>query len=212
MNTTRTLLLSLAVAASLAAYGTPTAPAVAAPAAIAAVSGTYRLDPDHTNVLVQWTHFGFSQPSADFHIDAGTLVFDATDAGKSSVDVTLPMAAIDTFVPALDEHLKKADFFDVARFPQARFRSTGVKPAGGNKFIVTGVLTIKDVSKPVTLDVTLNGAGKHGMTGQQAIGFSATATLKRSDFGVGAFAPAVSDEVRLRITTEGSLPAVAGKE
>ena len=80
-----------------------------------------------------------------------------------------------------------------------------MEAAGTNKLTVTGDLTIKDVTKPVTLDVTLNGAGEHPMLKKQAIGFSATATIKRSDFGVGAYAPNVGDEVQLRITTEGTL-------
>ena len=112
---------------------------------------------------------------------------------------------IDTFVPQLDKHLQSADFFDVAKFPTASFKSTSVKPAGTNKFTVVGTLTIKDISKPVTLAVTMNGAGKHAMAGKQAVGFTATASIKRSDFGVGAYAPNVSDEVHLRITTEGML-------
>ena len=173
--------------------------------ALKPVSGTYTLDPSHTNVLAQWTHFGFSQPTAEFRISEGTLVFDAANVSKSSVAVSFPIMQIDTFVPQLDKHLQSADFFDVAKFPTASFKSTSVKPAGTNKFTVVGTLTIKDISKPVTLAVTMNGAGKHAMAGKQAVGFTATASIKRSDFGVGAYAPNVSDEVHLRITTEGML-------
>lgn len=218
MNKTRPLLLPLAIAAAVAACDQPAASApaatveapAAAPAepaapAIQAASGTYQLDPTHTGVLVQWTHFGFSQPSAHFGISEGTLTWDAADASKSSVAVTIPVTAIDSFVPALDEHLKKADFFDAAKFPNASFKSTSVAAAGTNKLTVTGDLTIKDITRPVTLEVTLNGAGEHPMLKKQAIGFTATGTIKRSDFGVGAFAPNVSDEVQLRITTEGTL-------
>ena len=223
MNTTiRNLLLPLAIAAAVAACSKPadpvataaapadaavTAPVEPAPAvaAIAAVSGTYQLDPSHTDVLAQWTHFGFSQPSAHFAISEGTLVYDAADVSKSSVQVTLPVTAIDTFVDKLDEHLKSGDFFDVAAFPTATFKSTRVAAAGPNKLTVTGELTLKGITRPVTLDVTLNGAGEHPMLKKQAIGFSATGTIKRSDFGVGAYAPNVSDEVQLRITTEGTL-------
>lgn len=221
MNTTlRNLLLPLAIAAAVAACSKPAepaasaaapadavAPAAAAPAAqaITPVSGTYQLDPTHTDVLAQWTHFGFSQPSAHFGISEGALVYDAADVTKSSVQVSMPIAAIDSFVDKLDEHLKGADFFDAGKFPNASFKSTSVAAAGTNKLTVVGELTIKDITKPVTLDVTLNGAGEHPMLKKQAIGFSATATIKRSDFGVGAFAPNVSDEVQLRITTEGAL-------
>ncbi|MDE2407122.1 MAG: YceI family protein [Xanthomonadaceae bacterium] len=221
MNASRTMLLSFAIAAGLAlgaqsAVAVPSATTTVATTAAAAtalkpVSGTYQLDPSHTNVLAQWTHFGFSQPSAEFRISEGTLVFDAANIGKSSVVVSFPIASLDSFVPNLDKHLKDADFFDVAKFPTASFKSTSVKPAGTNKFTVVGNLTIKDNSKPVTLHVTLNGAGMHPMAKQQAIGFSATASIKRSDFGVGAYAPNVSDAVQLRITTEAFLAPAAAK-
>ena len=216
MNKIRPLLLSAALVAGVLTLAQPMA--VAAPASKAAatavvalkpVSGTYTLDPSHTNVLAQWTHFGFSQPSAEFRISEGTLVFDAANVAKSSVAVSFPIMQIDTFVPQLDKHLQSADFFDAAKFPMASFKSTSVKPAGLNKFTVVGNLTIKDISKPVTLAVTMNGAGKHPMAGKQAIGFTATASIKRSDFGVGAYAPNVSDEVHLRITTEGMLADAA---
>ena len=221
MNKLRTLLLPLAIAAAVAACAKPAEPAAAATApveaaaasaetapaveAIKPVSGTYQLDPSHTDVLAQWTHFGFSQPSAQFGISEGALTWDADDVSKSSVQVTMPVTAINSFVAKLDEHLKGGDFFDAGKFPNATFKSTSVAAAGTNKLTVTGDLTIKDITKPVTLDVTLNGAGEHPMLKKQAIGFSATATIKRSDFGVGAYAPNVSDEVQLRITTEGTL-------
>ena len=219
MKTTQ-LLLPLALTAVLAACAQPAEPAApqteaaAAPAetavapeaaAIAVASGTYTLDPTHTDVLVQWNHMGFSNPSAHFGNAEGTLVYDAADVGKSSVQVTMPLTAMSSFVDKLDEHLASGDFFDAAKFPNATFKSTSVAAAGTNKLTVTGDLTIKDITKPVTLDVTLNGAGEHPMLKKQAIGFSATATIKRSDFGVGAYAPNVSDEVQLRITTEGTL-------
>lgn len=219
-TTLRNLLLPLAIAAAVAACSKPAEPAAAAPAdaavtapveaapaaeAITAVSGTYQLDPTHTDVLAQWTHFGFSQPSAHFGISEGTLVYDAADVSRSSVQVTMPISGINSFVAKLDEHLASGDFFDAGKFPNATFKSTSVAAAGTNKLTVTGDLTIKDVTKPVTLDVTLNGAGEHPMLKKQAIGFTATTAIKRSDFGVGAYAPNVSDDVQLRITTEGVL-------
>jgi polyisoprenoid-binding protein YceI len=229
MKTTHKLLLALSISLAVAACSKPAeapadaaapaateapaaAPAAPAVEAIKGQSGTYALDPTHTDVLVEWTHFGFSKPSAHFGITEGKLVYDADDVSKSSVEVTIPVTAIDTFVPKLDEHLKGADFFDAGKFPTATFKSTSVAAAGTNKLTVTGDLTVKGITKPVTLDVTLNGAGEHPMAKKQAIGFSATGTLKRTDFGVGAYAPNVSDDVQLRITTEGTLadaPAAA---
>jgi polyisoprenoid-binding protein YceI len=230
MNTAQKLLLPLALTVAIAACkpATPPAPPAGGPAPaegaappppppggpapgaapgpavepIKAVSGTYKLDPGHTDVLVQWTHFGYSHPSAHFGNVDGTLVYDADDVSKSSVAVTLPLSGLNSFAEGFNDHLKADKFFDAAKFPNATFKSTKVEAVGPNKLAVTGDLTIKDITKPVTLEVILNGAGEHPMKKVQAIGFDAVTHLKRSDFGVGAFAPNVSDEVTVRITTE----------
>jgi polyisoprenoid-binding protein YceI len=178
------------------------APAAPEAAAIQIAAGTYKLDPTHTDVLVQWSHMGFSNPSAHFGNADGTLVYDAADVGKSSVEVTLPLSGLNSFTAKFDEHLRSADFFDAAKFPNATFKSTLVEAAGTNKLKVTGDLTIKDITKPVVLDVTINNFGLQPMAKRAAAGFDAVATIKRSDFGVGAYAPNVSDEVQLRLTTE----------
>ncbi|WOS40536.1 YceI family protein [Xanthomonas rydalmerensis] len=205
MTKTRKLLLPLAMALAVV-VAQPATSAFAAPAAAAAaakgVSGTYTLDPAHTDVLVQWSHFGFSNPSAHFGDVDGTLVYNAQDVSKSSVNVTLPLSGLNSFTAKFDEHLKSADFFDAAKFPTATFKSTKVTSAGANKLTVAGDLTIKGTTKPVVLAVTLNGAGPHPMKKVPALGFDATTTVKRSDFGLGAYVPNVSDEVKIRITTE----------
>ena len=167
---------------------------------------TYKLDPGHTNVLFSWNHFGFSNPTANLGLGEGTLVFDEKDAAKSSVDVTLPLANLDTHVSKLDEHLKKPDFFDADKFANITFKSTKVQSLGGGKYKVTGDLTVHGVTKPVVLDAKLNKSGVHPMLKVQTVGFDATATVKRSDFGVGAYVPNVSDEIKIRITTEASVP------
>ncbi|MFC3716634.1 YceI family protein [Luteimonas soli] len=187
----------LALAAALSLFA---ASAFAAPM-------TYKLDPHHTMVIAQWNHFGFSNPYANFGDVDGTLVYDADDVSASSVEVTLPLTGLSSFAADFDTHLKSADFFDAAKFPVATFKSTKVEAAGEGKLKVTGDLTIKDVTKPVVLDVTLNKAGVHPMTKREAIGFDATATIKRSDFGVDMYVPNVGDEVKLRITTEAMAPA-----
>jgi len=120
--------------------------------------------------------------------------------------VTLPLADLDTHVPALDEHLKKPDFLDAGKYPTVTFKSTKVQPLGGHKFKVTGDLTVHGVTRPVVLAATLNKIGPHPMSKAQSIGFDATASIKRSDFGVGAYVPSVSDEITIRITTEASVP------
>ena len=170
---------------------------------------TYKLDPGHTMVLFSWNHFGYSNPTADLGLGEGTLVFDEQHPANSSVEVTLPLARLDTHVPALDEHLKKPDFLNADQYPVVTFKSTEVQPLGGNKFKVTGNLTVHGVTRPVVLDATLNKVGPHPMTKAPSIGFDATASIKRSDFGVGAYVPNVSDELSIRITTEGAGPTKA---
>jgi len=167
---------------------------------------TYKLDPSHTDVIVQWNHFGFSNPSANFGQAKGTLVYDADNVAASNVQVTLPLDGLNALVPDLTEHLKNADFFDAAKFPTASFKSTQVESVGKDRLKVTGDLTVKGVTRPVVLDVTLNKAAEQPMAKRQAIGFDATATIKRSDFGIANYVPNVSDEIKLRITTEAIVP------
>lgn len=181
---------------------------------IQAVSGTYQLDPTHTNIFAQWSHFGFSHPSANFANIQGTLVYISQNVSQSSIDVKIPLSGLDTFVAPLTQHLLAPDAFNAQQYPYAHFKSTQVTSDGHNHLTVVGDLTIKNQTKPVTLHVTLNNAGIHPFNKLQAIGFDATGTLKRSDFGLGMFVPAVSDEVNLRITTEGTIvptpPSPAG--
>lgn len=167
---------------------------------------TYQLDPNHTMVLFSWSHFGFSHPTANLALGSGTLVFDEQQPQRSSVQATLPLAGLDTHVTALDSHLKKPDFFDADKYPVVTFKSTAVEPLGNHRFKVTGELSVHGVTRPVVLQATLNKLGAHPMSGAQSIGFDATGSLRRSDFGVGAYVPNVSDEIAIRITTEASVP------
>lgn len=167
-----------------------------------AASTTYTMDPHHTQVLFTWNHFGFSNPTANFNTVDGTLVYDPAHPSKSSVQVTMPLSGLDTHVPALDAHLKQGDFFDAAKYPDVTFKSTEVSAAGNGKLTVQGNLTVHGVTKLVTLHVTINKVGMQPAWKAAAVGFDATATLKRSDFGVGAYVPAVSDTIHVHITTE----------
>ena len=125
------------------------------------------------------------------------------DPAKSSIKVTIPIASLSTGVPDLDERLKSEDFFELAKYPTATFVSTRVeKGMDMNHFKVTGNLTIRSVTRPVMLDVTLLKVGKNARTEVATIGFDARGTLKRSDFGLGAFVPQVSDEIQLLVTTQ----------
>ncbi|GAB3096885.1 YceI family protein [Lysobacter terrae] len=170
---------------------------------------SYKIDPNHTNVLAGWTHFGFSHPTARFNDVDGVIVYDAADVAKSSVKVTLPLSGLASGVPDLDEHLRSDDFFDAAKYPTITFNSTKTEAAGDNKLRVSGDLTVHGVTKPVVLDVTLNKAGVHPLGNRAAVGFDASTTIKRSDFGVAKFVPNVSDEITIRITTEAMVPKPA---
>lgn len=191
----------LVLASLLLAFGTAHAAAL-----------TYKLDTNHTMVLASWDHFGYSHPVAYFGQADGTLVYDAAKPEASSVQVTLPLAGLDALVPDLTEHLRSPDFFDAEKYPAITFRSTKVEAAGEGKLKVTGDLTIRDVTKPVVLDVTLNKAGE-GRNGQPKIGFDAATSISRSEFGVARFVPNVSDRIELRISTEALVPKAedAGK-
>jgi polyisoprenoid-binding protein YceI len=173
-----------------------------ASAGAAAQGVRYEIDPAHTVVLASWSHLGYSHPSANFTGAHGAITYDAQAPAESSVQVAIPMAGIDTFVPELDTHLKGAEFFDVASFPEATFASTGVRDLGAGKLEVSGNLTLHGVTRPVVLLATLNKAAPHPMGNVPTIGFDATTTLKRSDFGVSNGIPFVGDDIALRITTE----------
>lgn len=164
----------------------------------------YTIDPSHTMVLASWNHFGYSNPTANFGNASGVISYDAENPENSKVEVVLPMSGLTSFVADLDKHLLSADFFDADNFPEARFSSTSVRDLGEGRLEVTGDLTLHGVTRPVVLDVTLNKAAPHPMGNVPTVGFDATTTIKRSDFGIDMYVPAVSDEVDLRITTEAS--------
>ncbi|MFZ2754611.1 MAG: YceI family protein [Lysobacteraceae bacterium] len=170
---------------------------------------TYKIDANHTDVVASWSHFGFSNPIAHFGKVDGNITYDPANVGASKVEVTIPLSGLNSHVGDLDDHLRSADFFDAEKFPNITFKSTSVKAAGKGKLKVTGDLTIKGVTKPVVLDVTINKTGVQPMAKREAAGFSATTTVKRTDFGLGLYAPNVSDQVKLSITTEAIVPKAA---
>lgn len=173
---------------------------------------TYAMDPSHTDVVTTWSHLGFSNPMAHFGDIEGTIVYDAADVSNSSVTATIPLTGLNSHREKLDEHLHSADLFDIAQFPDITFQSTKVEAAGEEKLRVTGDLTVRGITRPVVLDVTLNGEGPHPMTKRPAIGFDATTSVLRSNFGLGYGVPSVSDKVDIRITTEAMAPAPAPED
>jgi polyisoprenoid-binding protein YceI len=168
-----------------------------------AFATTYTFDPNHTQVQFVWNHYGFSNLTAQFGKVEGTLDFDPNDPAKSTVGATVTMASVDTNSKKLDEKIVGSDYFDVAKFPTATFKSTRVeKGAMPDRLKVTGDLTIHGVTKPVTLDVSVVKVGEHAMRKAPAAGFDATATIRRSDFGITTYLPMAADEVKLHIVAE----------
>ena len=167
-----------------------------------AASTEYQIDPSHTATLFSWNHFGFSNPGANFNNVQGSIHVDYKNPQKSSVDVTIPVKSIDSHVEALDKEFLTEDWFNEAKYPNITFKSTKVQTKDKKHFKITGDLTVKGITKPVVLDATLNGMAEHPMAKKAAIGFNATTTFKRSDFGIANYVPAVSDDIKVNITTE----------
>jgi len=165
-------------------------------------AGDYKIDPTHTRVIFSYKHLGFSTSYGLFTKPSAKIHFDPQNPSLSTLEVTFDMTGIDTTVAKLDEHLRSEQFFDVAKFPTATFRSTKVTMTGPTAGTIVGDLTVHGVTKPVTLTVTFNGGGVHPMAKVFAIGFDASGTIRRSEFGVGAYVPLVGDEVALTISAE----------
>lgn len=161
-------------------------------------SGTYTIDSAHTQVLFTVSHLGISEYTGQFTNPTGTLVLDVANPSKDKVEVTFPIDKVMTTVAPLDEHLKKPEFFDAAKFPTGKFVSTKVTVNGTNATIA-GDLTLKGVTKPVVLQARLTGGGPHPMSKKPNVGFTATTTVKRSEFGVSYGIPMVSDDVKIVI-------------
>lgn len=184
----------LCLASPLAAQETTENPHQVAP-------GTYEADPGHTRITWSVKHLGFSTYSGILPAITGTLSLDPKAPDASHVEVTIPVDKLGTLDPVLDGHLRAGDFFDVANFPTATFKSTRIE-AKGDEARITGQLTLRGVTKPVTLEAEFNKAGIAPTDKTYTVGFDAKAKIRRSDFGMTAFLPMVGDEVELRIKAE----------
>lgn len=162
---------------------------------------TYEIDGSHTFPRFSYSHFGYSTQLSRFDKTSGQVVFDAA-AKTGSVDIVIDMKSVNTGFADFNGHLQGEDFFDTAKFPQATFKSTRVNFEGDAPKTIDGVLTIKGVAKPVTLQVTSFKAMPHPMMKKPALGANAFTTIKRSEFGAGKFAPYVGDEVRIDVAIE----------
>lgn len=182
---------------------------LALPALPAAATETFTFDPGHSEVIFSYSHLGNSTAHGEFRTIEGTVTLDEEKPENSKIDVTIAASSVDTGVAAFDEHLQSADFFEAETYPEIRFVSQEVTLLDDKTAEITGDLTIKDVTKPVIMEATLNYIGEHQLAGAvpdyegvYVAGFSAEATLLRSDFDVGMLAPMVGDEVTLNIQAE----------
>jgi polyisoprenoid-binding protein YceI len=164
---------------------------------------TYHIDPLHSNVLLKANHIGFSNVYIKVRDIDGEFVFDRTHPEKSSVNVTMNANSIDGFDEKFNEHLHGTDFFNVEAFPIITFVSDTIEVTSDDTAKVHGNLTIKGLTQPSTLNVTFNKAGENPFAKDYRAGFSATAIVKRSDYGIKYALPAVADEVGIVIEAEG---------
>lgn len=170
------------------------------------VAGTYKVDTNHTQVVWTVNHLGLSLLTGALGASGGTLDIDPAKLEATKVSVTFNVVDMSTTAPAFTKHLLNTDLLDAAKFPTATFTSTAVK-VNGDSAKITGNLTLKGITKPVTLDAKFFGAGLARSTKKLNVGFSATATIDRSEFGLGFGGPAVSNEVDLRIAGAFELPS-----
>lgn len=165
-------------------------------------SGSYAVDPTHAYVNFQYTHLGLSRPMLQFDDFNITLDLDNANVSKSSLTVNIDPKSLEAGSDIWKSHLTGGDYFDVGTHPEITYTSTSIEKTGENTLKVMGDLVIKGESKPVQLDVKLLAAMNHPMSGDPVIGFTASGQLLRSAFGLGKFAPNVSDEVDLMISAE----------
>ncbi len=206
LTTVRSALFSAALGALF------TASLVAAPAHAAApevVSGSYKIDPTHASLHWKVDHLGLSFYTARFTKIEAALTLDAADMSKSKLTVSVDPRSLETDYPLVETKdfdkklIEDPKYFNAGEHPAITFASSKIEMTGDTNAKVTGDLTLLGVTKPVSLDVTMNGAmSSHPFFKKPATGFSATGTIKRSDFGMTEGIPFVGDEVKLIIEAE----------
>ena len=206
--------LSIALAAGLV-LGVSPAAAQTEPAALPGGTASvlpaglveYEVDPTHTQVLFKVRHMGISTVTGRFNRFAATFAYDPADPAASWLTATIDAASIDTDNDRRDNHLRSADFFAADSYPTLTFQSTRVEPAGEGRLRVAGDLSIRGVTKPVVLDVALEGATL-GQGGRPMTGWTAETTIDRMDYGLKwnrlteAGGWVVADEVRILLEVE----------
>jgi polyisoprenoid-binding protein YceI len=164
--------------------------------------GHFKLDKSHARIVFSTTHLGFSTYYGFFGDFDAKLDYDPKSPTASALEVSVNLDGLVTNDAELDKNLKSPDYFDVAKFPVATFKSTKLEMTGATKGKMTGDLTLHGVTKPVVLDVTLNRGGVHPITQDYILGFDAAGTLSRSEFGMRTLVPFVGDQVKLMISCE----------
>lgn len=174
--------------------------------------GDYRIDPAHSVIGFAIRHFEISLVKGRFRDFSGNIHYDDKDITKSSVDFTAKVESINTGVDRRDAHLRTADFFDVAKYPEMSFKTTRVENKGNSKYVLHGDLTLRDVTKPVALPFTITGAIKDAQ-GNTRFGVAAQTTINRRDFGINWGKPLenggidVGNEVMIDLQLEAVMPA-----
>ena len=174
--------------------------ATAATAAFAAPE-TYAIDGTHTFPNFSYNHFGLTTQISKFEKTTGTVTLDKA-AKTGAVDITIDMTSVNTGYATFNEHIQGEDFLDTAKYPTATFKSTKVVFKGDKPVSITGDLTLKGVTKPVTLKVNHYTTMAHPMLKKDAIGANASTVVKRSEFNAGKYAPHVGDDVTISIAIE----------
>src|SRR5688572_17979903 len=170
---------------------------VAAGAVQTGESGTYNFDKAHSFIGFKIKHNGLIEVPGFFRDFTGTVVYDAKDASKSSVNFTAKMTSVDTGVQGRDDHLRRADFFEVEKYPEMIFTSTKVEKSGSG-WTVTGNLTMKGVTKAITFPFNLTGFLPANQRTGPRMGITAETTINRRDFGVNyGTAAAIGDDVKV---------------
>lgn len=197
----RSILMAAAALTLMTAPTAMAAPGVTSNAVADMPAGTYGIDTTHASLVAKVGHMGFSNYAMRFNKFDARFSFDPANPTAAKVTVTIDPNSVDTGSASFDEKLKGATWLNTAKFPTITFASTALVMTGANSGQMTGDLTFLGVTKPVTLDVTWNGVGA-GMMSETRTGFSATGSIKRTDFGFGTYVPVISDKVDLVIEIE----------
>ncbi|QLE85862.1 YceI family protein [Shewanella sp. Scap07] len=164
--------------------------------------GEYQLDPNHGRLLFKIGHLGLSTYVGRFNQFDASLDFTPQNMAQAKLSAVVDMSSIDINNAKLEETLRGGNWLNVNQYPQAVFVSDSVTPITASQFSFNGQLTFRGISKPVSFNATFHGGADNWMTGKYTLGFSATGTIKRSDFDMGSYVPMVGDEVTIEIYAE----------